>query len=530
MTTKQFYGADARRRIEGGAKILYNSAKTTLGIKGLNALIERKYASPLITHDGVTVLRAIEIPVIDDDTLGFSVGAEFLKEAGNDMDKVGDGTTTVTVLMYNIIKEANKLIAANHNAQEVATGISIAAAEAVLLLDSYSEPIAGDKEKITNIATISAGSAEIGKLIADVINIVGNDGSVTVEAGNGLELEQEITEGFTIDRGFISPYLVTDQIRQEAIYKNVPILILDRKISNVQELIPILEAIGNTKRKDLFIIAEDVEADPLAMFIMNKLQETFNIIAIKSPSYGDRQHDILDDIAILTGAKVVGEARGVSIIDGDMSVLGNAKKVIVTKDETTIINGGGAKEDLKTRINQINSLIKIAPNAHERQQLEKRRADLNEKVAVIKVGGTSETDINHKKDRVDDAVAAAKAALKEGIVAGGGVTLFNISNELKSTNANPSIQAGIDVLRSALKEPFMLILQNAGLNSYEWAPKIKRGIGVDVRTGKLVDMKKEGVIDPALVTRKAIEYATSIASNAITMGVLVALLPEPINK
>lgn len=530
MATKQFYGADARRRIEGGAEILYKGAKTTLGIKGLNALIERQYTSPLVTHDGVTVLRAIEIPVVDDDTLGFSVGAEFLKEAGNDMDKVGDGTTTVTVLMYNIIKNANKLIAANHNAQEVAEGINIAATEAVSLLDSYSEPIDNDKTKVTSIATISAGSAEIGKLIADVIEVIGNDGSVTVEAGNGLDLEKEITEGFTIERGFISPYLVTDQARQEAVYKNVPVLIMDRKISNVMELIPMLEAIGATKTKDLFIIAEDVEADPLAMFIMNKMKGTFNIIAIKSPSFGDRQQDILDDIAILTGATVVGEARGVSIIDGDMSVLGSAKQIIVTKDETTIINGGGAKEDLNTRIAQLNSLIKIAPNAHERQQLEKRRADLNGKVAVIKVGGTSETEINHKKDRVDDAVAAAKAALKEGIVAGGGVTLFNISSELKSKSANPSIQAGIDVLRSALREPFMLILRNAGLNPYEWSPQIKRGIGVDVRTGKLVDMKKEGVIDPALVTRKAVEYAASIASNAITMGVLVALLPEPIIK
>ena len=525
MATKSFYGADARQRILGGAEILYRGVKTTLGVKGGNALIERKFGSPLVTHDGVTVLRAIEIPVIDDETLGYSVGAEFLKEAGNNMDKVGDGTSTVTVLMYHTIKEANKLIASDHNTQEVAEGITLAANEAVKLLDKYSEAVDG-KDKITNIATISAGSSEIGELISDVIAKIGHDGAVSVEASNSLELESEITEGFTIDRGFISPYLVTDQARQEAIYKDVLILIMDRKISNVMELIPLLEEISKSGKKDLFIIAEDVEADPLAMFIMNKIKGTFNVIAIKSPSFGDRQQDVLDDIATLTGATVVGEARSVSITDGSMAVLGQAKQIIVGKDETTIINGKGAKEDLAIRIGQINGEIKLAKNDFELSQLQKRRADLNGKVAVIKVGGTTETEINHKKDRVDDAVAAAKAALKEGIVAGGGVTLLNISKEMTVKHDNPSIQAGIEVFKKALTQPFMIILKNAGLNPSEWSPQVTKGIGVDVRTGELVDMKKAGIIDPTLVTRKAIENASSIASNAITMGVLVAQLPE----
>lgn len=530
MAKRIFYDDDARRRVLAGAETLYNAVKTTMGPLGRNVIITRQYGAPTVSHDGITVARAVDIPVEDNDTLGYHVGAELIKQAGSNMEEVGDGTTTVTVLTYHLLHEANRLIAAGHNPQELRKGIEAATAEALELLSTYNIDIKENQDKIASIATISAGDYDIGKLIAEVIAKVGKDGSVSVEEGNGLDLSYDIVEGFSVDRGFISHYLVTDQTRQEAIYKNVPVIIADQRISSVQEIAPLLDQIMQSGHKDVFIIAEDIEGEALGMLIMNKLKGNFNAIAIKSPSFGERQKEILDDIAAFTGAAVLRPESGLSLANAQMSELGSAAKVVVCKDETTIIKGGGAQEDIDLRIAVINTKIEEATNEFEKDVLIKRRAALTGKVALIKVGGATETEIEEKKYRVDDAVAAAKAALSEGIVAGGGVTLLNIANEITSTSDNETERAGIKAFKQALSMPFTILLENSGINPYEWLPRItnvEKGKGIDVRNPDvLVNLVKVGVIDPTKVTREAVKNASSIAATTITMGALIVDIPQ----
>jgi len=531
MAKRIFYDDDARRRILGGAETLYKAVKTTMGPLGRNVVASRQYAPPTVSHDGITVARSVDIAIVDDETLGYHIGAELIKQAGSKMEQVGDGTTTVTVLTYWLLEESNRLIAAGHNPMELRKGIEAASIEAQELLTKYNIDIKENRDKIASIATISAGDHEIGNLIADVIEKVGKDGSVTVEEGEGLGLEYDIVEGFDVDRGFVSPYLVTDQTRMEAVYKNVPILITDQTISSVQEIAPLLEQVVQGGHKELFIIAADVEGEALTMLIMNKLKGNFSTIAIKAPSFGERQRDILSDLATFTGATLVTAESGMTTANVDPSVLGSAKKVIVSKDKTTIIEGNGAEEDMNARIANINSKVTAATNEFDKETLVKRRAALTGKVALIKVGGTTETEIEEKKYRVDDAVAAAKAALAEGIVAGGGVTLLNIASELLSTSDNETERAGIAVFRKALSKPFTILLDNSGVNAHEWLPVIekskKKGYGIDVRNPQdLVDMVKAGVIDPTKVTREAIKNASSIAATAITMGALIVEIPE----
>ena len=531
MAKKVFYDDDARNRVLGGAKSLYDAVKVTYGPKGRNVVIAKGFGGPTVTHDGVTVAEGIELPENDDETLGYKVGADLIKQAAKNLNKqAGDGTTTVTVLTYSILKEANRLIAAGHNPMELRKGIEQAGAEIVKELNKLAEPIEGKSDRVAEVATISAGDAEIGKLIAGVIEKVGKDGVVTVEAGQGLELEAEVVEGFSLDKGWVSPFFVTDAGRQEAVYEKPAILITDKKISSVQEFLPMLEKLAQSGKKDVVLIADEVEGEVLSILVLNKLKGVFNTVAVKAPSFGDRRKDVLRDIAVLTGATVISEDHGLTFENAGLEVLGSARKVIVGKDETTIIEGAGKPSGVKERIAEIKSLSENASSEYEKEQFDKRAAALSGKVAVIKVGGATETEIDEKKFRVDDAVAATKAALAEGIVAGGGVTLVNLAGNLKVNGAD-SLSVGRQILKDALKQPFLQIMKNAGLNADALLAQVesgKPGFGVNVMKPEdgLIDVKKAGVIDPARVTKEAVQNAVSIASTAATMGALVVDIPE----
>jgi len=530
MAKKVFYDDDARRRVLGGAEILYNAVKTTMGPKGRNVVVGKSYGAPSVTHDGVTVAKAVEIQDVDDDTLGYKVGAELIKQAANKMNDVaGDGTTTVTVLTYHLLNEANKLIAAGHNPMQLRKGLEAATDQALSKLATLSEPIEGNKKRVAEVATISAGDSEIGSLIAEVIEKVGKDGVVTVEEGQGLKLESEVVEGFTIDKGFVSPYFVTDPARMEAIYNKPAIVVTDKKLSSTQDFLPLLEKLAQAGKKDLVLIAEDVDGEALTTLVLNKLKGVFNTVAIKAPAFGDRRKDILQDIAILTGAQIISGDQGDDFDSVDLSFVGSARKVIVTNDQTTIIEGSGNPVEITARIKQIKAQSESANSDYEKEHLQKRRAALAGKVAVIKVGGATETEIEEKKYRVDDAVAAVKAALSEGIVPGGGVSLINIADAI-TISGDDTLKAGGQLLKNALDQPFRILLSNAGLNPDEWLPKIrsgKAGHGVDVNdASQLIDLKKAGIIDPSRVTKEALQNAASIAGTAMTMGALVVDIPE----
>ena len=532
MAKKVFYDDDARRRVLAGAKILYDAVKTTMGPKGRNVVISKSYGAPTVTHDGVTVAKGVDLGDADDETLGYKVGAELIKQAASKMNDVaGDGTTTVTVLTYHILNEANRLIAAGHNPMLLRKGLEAAAQEVIAKLGTMTEDIAGKKSRVAEVATISAGDAEIGNLIADVMEAIGKDGVVTVEEGQGLSLEKEVVEGFTFDRGFVSPYMVTDTGRMEAVYDKPSIVITDKKISSIQEFLPLLEKLAQSGKKDLVLIAEDVDGEALGTLILNRLKGVFNTVAIKAPAFGDRRKDILNDIAVLTSAEVITEDRGMTFENVGLEVVGSARKVIVTKDETTIIEGGGSPAEVQARIKQINSQIDAATSEYDKENLEKRRAALSGKVAVIKVGGATETEIEEKKYRVDDAVNAVKAALSDGIVPGGGVTLINLTSAIAvSATDDASVTAGRQLLIKALEQPFRILLANAGLNPDEWLPQVKaakEGQGVNVNDPtKLVDLKAAGVVDPTRVTKEAVQNAVSIAGTSMTMGALVVEVPK----
>ena len=532
MAKKVFYDDDARDRVLGGAKALYDAVKVTYGPKGRNVVIAKGYGGPTVTHDGVTVAESVDLPENDDETLGYKVGAELIKQAASKLNKVaGDGTTTVTVLTYQILKEANRLIAAGHNPQELRKGIEAAGTEVVKALDGLSESVEGKTDRVAEVATISAGDSEIGTLIADVIAKVGKDGVVTVEAGQGLDLEAEVVEGFSLDRGWSSPFFVTDAGRQEAIYEKPAVVITDKKVSSAQEFLPLVEKMVQAGKKDIVLIADEVEGEALSVLILNKLKGVLNTVAVKAPSFGDRRKEILEDIAVLTGATVIAEDRGLTFENVGLEVVGSARKVIVGKDETTIIEGAGSAADVEARIAQIAVQAENASSNYDKEQFDKRAAALSGKVAVIKVGGATETEIDEKKFRVDDAVAATKAALAEGIVAGGGVTLVNLAAKIK-TEGSDSVNAGRQILKNALRVPFLQIMENAGLNSEALLAQVessKAGQGVDVNNPDkgLIDVKKAGVIDPVKVTKEAVQNAVSIASTAATMGALVVDIPEP---
>lgn len=528
MAKKVFYGDEAREKVLSGAKVLADAVKTTMGPKGRNVVIGKSYGGPTVTHDGVTVAESIDLPE-NDENLGEKVGAELIKQAAKKMNKAaGDGTTTVTVLTYEILREANRLIAAGHNPMELRKGVEKAGAEALAELDKIAEPINGKNDLVAEVASISAGDPKIGHLIADVMSKIGKDGVVSVEAGQGLEMESEIVEGFTFDRGYISAYMVTDSNRMEATYDKPAIIITDKKISSANEILPLLEKLVSAGKKDIVLIADDVDGEALGVLILNKLKGVLNTVAVKAPSFGDRRKDVLQDIATLTGATVISSDQGITLQNAGLEVVGSARRVLVTKEDTTIIEGAGDKSAVKQRIDLIKAQENVAPSEYDREQMEKRAAALSGKVAVIKVGGATETEIDEKKYRVDDAVAAVKASLIEGIVPGGGVTLVNLSDKISDTSA------GAEIVKNAFKMPFKQLMKNAGLNAEALLAQVeaaKSGQGVNVTNydGKLIDLKKAGVVDPARVTHEAIQNAVSIAGTAMTMGALVVDIPEKVS-
>lgn len=535
MAKRVISDGEARKRVLEGAEELYNAVKVTMGPKGRNVVVGKSYGGPSVTHDGVSVAKAVEIEQKKDDhTLGRGVGAELVKQAASKTgDDVGDGTTTATVLTYHILKEANRMIEAGHNPMDLKKGLDEEAKKVLGKIAGLSEKIAGNKKRTAQVATISAGDAEIGDLIADVIAAVGEEGSVTVEQSQTLGIEKEIVEGFKVDRGYVSPYMVTDTARMESVYEKPMILLTDKKISSIQDILPLLEKIAQTGKKDLVIVAEDVEGEALATLILNRLKGVFNALAIKAPSFGDRRKAILEDMAILTGATVISDEQGITFESATLDMLGTARKIIATKDDTTIIEGGGSNKEVDSRIIQIKAQAENATSEFEKEKLEERLAALTGKVAVIKVGGATETEIEEKKDRVDDAVHATKAAVAEGIVPGGGVVLVDLSRDIDmdSTRVGNSHDAGKLILKNALVQPFMQLMKNAGLNSEQKLANVldskERGRGFNVnKPEKLIDLKSEGVVDPAKVTRDAVQNAVSIAGTAMTMGALIVDIPE----
>ena len=527
MSKAIFYNDEARARLLSGAQALYDAVKTTMGPKGRNVVIDKSFGSPTITHDGVTVAKAVELSDDKAESYGYKTGAELIKQAASKMNDIaGDGTTTVTILTYHILNEANKIIAAGNNPMHLRRQLETASEEVIANLKAEAEEIGSKKEKVAQVATISAGDERIGEEIAAIMDKVGKDGVVTVEEGQSLTLESDVVEGFTFDKGFISPYMVTDAARMEAVYDKPAIVVTDKKISSMKDILTFIEKLATAGHKNLVLIAEDVDGEALGTLVLNKLKGVFNTVAIKAPGFGDNRSETLQDIAILTGATLVSADRGLSFDNADLSVVGSARKVIVGKEETTIIEGQGQVTEVKARIDQIKGQANIATSEYDKENYLKRAAALNGKVAVIKVGGATETEIEEKKFRVDDAVAAVKAALEEGIVAGGGVTLLNA---IPCGKEAPS--AGAQILYRALEQPFRILLENAGLNPDEWLPQIhsseKRGYGIDVSqsVGKLVSMKEKGIIDPLRVTREAVQNAVSIAGTAMTMGALIVDIP-----
>ena len=535
MAKKILYDAQARAAVLGGAKELYDAVKVTMGPKGRNVVIQKSYGGPTVSHDGVTVAKAVDIEIKKDGSnLGYNVGSELIKQAASKTnDTVGDGTTTSTVLAYHILDEANKMIAAGHNPMDLKKGLDSAAEQVMNDIAAMTVQVAGDKAKIAEVATVSAGDAEIGNLIAEVIEAVGEDGTVTVEQSQTLGMEKEIVEGFKIDRGYVSPYMVTDPARMEASYEKPLILVTDKKIGSIQEILPIIEKVAQSGRKDMVIIAEDVEGEALATLVLNRLKGVFNALAIKAPAFGDRRKAVLQDIATLTGATVISEEQGLTFESATLEDLGSARKIIASKDDTTIIEGAGNAEAVAARIAEIRGQAENTTSDYDRENLDKRLSAMAGKVAVIKVGGATETAIEEKKFRVDDAVAATKAAVAEGIVPGGGVTLVDLSKGLKveANTVAGSAAAGQLILKNALVQPFKQLMFNAGLNAEAKLAQVLEsknpGHGFDVNDAdQLADLKAKGIVDPAKVTREAILNAVSIAGTAMTMGSLIVEIPE----
>ncbi|EFK59670.1 chaperonin GroEL [Sphingobacterium spiritivorum] len=526
MAKQVKYNVEARDALKKGVDTLANAVKVTLGPKGRNVIIEKKFGSPAITKDGVTVAKEIELK----DALE-NMGAQMVKEvASKTADQAGDGTTTATVLAQAIIAPGIKSVAAGANPMDLKRGIDKAVATVVANLKSQSQVVGQDNNKIKQVATISANNDEvIGSLIAEAMEKVGNDGVITVEEAKGTETEVKTVEGMQFDRGYLSPYFVTNSDKMEAELDNPYILIYDKKISNMKELLPVLEKQVQTG-KPLLIIAEDLDGEALATLVVNKIRGSLKVAAVKAPGFGDRRKAMLEDIAILTGGTVISEERGYKLENAELSYLGQAEKVVVDKDNTTVINGGGNGEDIKARVNQIKSQIETTTSDYDREKLQERLAKLAGGVAVLYVGATTEVEMKEKKDRVDDALHATRAAVEEGIVAGGGVAFIRATESLanlKGENEDETI--GIEIIKRAIEEPLRQICNNAGVEGAVVVQKVKEGtadFGYNARTDKYENLIGAGVIDPTKVSRVALENAASIASMLLTTECVLADEPE----
>jgi chaperonin GroEL len=522
------FNTAARQSLKEGVDTLANAVKTTLGPKGRNVALDKKYGAPTVTHDGVTVAKEIEL-----ENHFANMGAQLLKQAATKTNDVaGDGTTTATVLAQAIVREGMRNVAAGANAMLLKRGIDLASDALIGEIQAKATPVKG-KEEIAQVATISAADPAIGDLIAEVMEKVGKDGVITVEESKGLEFETEFTEGMQIDRGYLSPYFITNPERMDAEFDDPFILITDKKISAIADVLPTLEKVASA-RAPLVIIAEDVEKEALATLVVNKLRGTLNVLAVKAPGFGDRRKEMLRDIAVLTGGQVVSEELGRRLDSVDIQDLGRARRVVSTKDDTTFIEGAGDPDAIKGRIEQIRAQIETTTSDYDREKLQERLAKLAGGVAVIKVGAATETELKEKKHRVEDALSATRAAVEEGIVPGGGVALINAIGSLDAVQAEGDVLTGVNILRRALEEPLRIIAQNAGRDGGIAIELVRRAqgeqkngnVGYDVLTDSYVDMVGAGIVDPAKVTRSAVENAASIAGMILTTEALITDKPE----
>ena len=509
------FGEDERKALERGVNILADTVKVTIGPKGRNVILDKKFGSPLITNDGVTIAKEIELEDAYE-----NMGAQLVKEvATKTNDIAGDGTTTATLLTQAIVREGLKNVAAGANPIFIRKGIQLAVDKAVETLQANSRPIE-NKESIAQVAAISAGDEEVGKMIADAMEKVGKDGVITVEESKTMGTTLEVVEGMQFDRGYVSPYMSTDMEKMEANLSDPLILITDKKITNIQEILPVLEQIVQQGKK-LLIIAEDIEGEALATLVVNKLRGTFDVVAIKAPGFGDRRKAMLQDIAILTGGTVISEEVGLELKDADMTMLGRAGSVKVTKENTVIVNGAGSASDIEERVALIRRQIEDTTSEFDREKLEERLAKLAGGVAVIQVGAATETELKERKLRMEDALNATRAAVEEGIVSGGGVALIETISEVEKllTEENSEIKTGIKIILNALQEPLKQIAINAGLEGaviVENVRKGEKGMGFDAFKEEYVNMIEAGIIDPTKVTRSALQNASSVAATFLT--------------
>jgi chaperonin GroEL len=529
MAKQISFNQDARHHLKVGIDILAEAVKTTLGPKGRNVALDKKWGAPTVTHDGVTVAREIELSDPFE-----NMGAQLLKEAATKTNDIaGDGTTTATVLAQAIVNEGLKNVAAGANPMQLKRGIELAAEAVADSIRKDSIEVKGHDD-IAHVAGISAADTSIGDLIAEVMDKVGKDGVITVEESKGLAFETEYVDGMQFDRGYISPYFFTDAETMRAELNNPYLLLYDKRISLAQDIVPILEELVQTNRRDLVIIAEDVDGEALATVVLNKLRGTFNMIAIKAPGFGDRRKAMLQDIAVLTGSTLITEEMGRKLESATIEDLGQADKVSSSKDETTIVGGHGQEEAIKARINQIKAEIENSTSDYDAEKLQERLAKLAGGVAIIGVGAATETELREKKHRVEDALSATRAAVEEGVVPGGGVALVNAIEAIKDLkNDNPDINTGINIVRRALEEPMRQLARNAGKEGAVIIDEVRRRrgkgrfTGYNVMTEAYEDMVKSGIIDPAKVTRSAVQNAASIAAMILTTEALVTDIPEP---
>jgi chaperonin GroEL len=517
------YEAAARAALEAGVDAVANAVKVTLGPRGRYVVLDKKFGAPTITNDGVTIAREIEVEDVFQNQ-----GAQLVREVATATNDVaGDGTTTATVLAQAIVRQGLKNVAAGANPLGLKRGIERAVDSVVDEIKKQAKDISG-KDQIARVATISAGDEEIGDVIADAIEKVGKDGVVNVEEGQTFGMDLEFTEGMQFDKGYISPYMVTDQERMEAVLEDPYILIANQKIGSVRDILPILEQTIQSG-KPLLIIAEDVEGETLATLVVNKLRGTFTGVAVKAPGFGDRRKRMLEDIAILTGGEVITEEMGLKLENTQLSQLGRARRVVVTKDTTTIVDGAGDQDAIKGRINQIKAEIENTDSDFDREKLQERLAKLSGGVAVVKVGAATETEMKEKKHRVEDALQATRAALEEGIVPGGGVALLRAAEAINADLYEDDEKTGARIVLRALEEPLRQIAENAGLEGsvvVNDVRKAKKGHGLNAATGEIVDLVSAGIIDPAMVTRSALQNAASIGKNILTTEAIVAEVPE----
>ena len=517
------FNEDARRALERGVNTLADAVKVTLGPKGRYVVLDKKFGAPTITNDGVTIAREIEVEDAFENQ-----GAQLVREVATATNDVaGDGTTTATVLAQAIVREGLKNVAAGANPMSLKRGIETAVEQVVENLKEQSMEISG-KEDIARVATVSSRDREIGDVLSDAIEKVGKDGVVNVEEGQTFGLELEFTEGMQFDKGYLSPYMITDAERMEAVLDDPYILVANQKIGAVKDLLPILEAVIQQGRP-LLIVAEDVEGESLATIVVNKLRGTFTAVAVKAPGFGDRRKRMLEDIGILTGAEVITEEMGLKLENTKVEQLGHARRIVVDKDSTTIVDGAGDSEAIKSRIKQIRAEIENTDSDFDREKLNERLAKLAGGVAVVKVGAATETEMKEKKHRVEDALQAARAALEEGVVPGGGVALLNASDAIKSDELEGDERTGALIITRALQEPIRQLAENAGLEGSVIVDKVrsaKKGWGLNVDTGETEDLVKSGITDPTMVTRSALQNAASIAKNILTTEAIVADAPE----